>query len=65
MTVPPNTATNDMASKISGKAIIASVIREIGASRRLKKPLVKPITIPIQEEITATPIPTIKETLPA
>ena len=42
-----------MASKMSGKAIIASVMREIGASKRLKNPLVKPITIPIEEEMIA------------
>ena len=54
-----------MASKMSGKAIIASVMREIGASKRLKNPLVKPITIPMEEEMIATPTPTVKDTLPA
>jgi len=62
---PPRIETSAIASKMSGKAIMASIRRDIGASRRRKNPAIRPIAIPIIEASAATPKPIVSDIRPA
>jgi hypothetical protein len=49
----PRIATSAMASRMSGKDIIASTTRISGVSRRRKKPAIRPSTVPATTEPSA------------
>jgi hypothetical protein len=61
----PSAATSEMASRISGNAIIASITRATGVSRRLKKPATSPSVTPSSEDTITTAKPTSSDTRPA
>ena len=54
----PSAATSAIANRISGKAIIASIRRAIGASSFWKNPARRPRVTPISDASTTTAKPT-------
>lgn len=62
---PPRMETRAMARRISGKAIIASISRDMGASRRRKNPATRPIAMPLTLDKAATPSPMVSDAWPA
>ena len=60
----PSAATSEIASNMSGKAIMASIRRETTLSAPRKKPATRPSTMPSTLESTTTMKPTVSDRRP-
>ena len=60
----PSAATSEMASRMSGKAIMASITRETILSAERKKPATRPSAMPSTLDSTTTEKPTVSDSRP-
>ncbi|KAG0735306.1 hypothetical protein G6F24_018747 [Rhizopus arrhizus] len=60
----PSAATSEMASKMSGNAILASIRRETNLSAERKKPATRPSAMPSTLDTITTEKPTISDSRP-